>query len=288
MWLAGILAGAFVLWCVVVWIRDTNRFVTREYRVVVKGLKKPFQFLLLSDLHNKTYGPGNKRLADAINRIPVDAILVAGDMYTSREHAGFSGAEALFSQIAGKCPIYYANGNHEQKTRVKKEDFGTLYEDYWKRMEKLGIEPLINSRVLLAEYGIDLCGLEIGREYFKRFRKRPLPPKYLEEQLGKRREGVCQILLAHNPDYFPEYADWGADVVLSGHVHGGVVRLPFLGGVLSPALRLFPKYDGGLFREGSSVMILSRGLGMHTIPVRMWNPAELVVVELVPGEKEKM
>ena len=82
--------------------------------------------------------------------------------------------------------------------------------------------------------------------------------------------------------YFPAYAEWGADLVLSGHVHGGIMRLPLLGGVISPTLRLFPRYDGGLFQEGGSTMILGRGLGSHTIPIRIFNPGELVVVELEP------
>ena len=77
---------------------------------------------------------------------------------------------------------------------------------------------------------------------------------YLKRLLGKPSAGEYNILIAHNPDYFPAYAEWGADLVLSGHVHGGIMRLPLLGGVLSPALRLFPKYDGGLFQEGGSTI----------------------------------
>ena len=103
---------------------------------------------------------------------------------------------------------------------------------------------------------------------------------YLAGILGAPETDTYTILIAHNPDYFPEYAAWGADLVLSGHVHGGIARLPLLGGVLSPAYRLFPKYDGGMFRENNSIMILGRGLGTHTIPVRFLNPGELVVVEL--------
>ena len=88
--------------------------------------------------------------------------------------------------------------------------------------------------------------------------------------------------MAHNPDYFEEYAAWGADLVLSGHVHGGMMRLPILGGVVSPAFKLFPKYDGGLFQQGKSTMILSRGLGMHTIPIRIFNPGELILLKICP------
>lgn len=89
-------------------------------------------------------------------------------------------------------------------------------------------------------------------------------------------------MIAHNPEYFPAYAEWGADLVLSGHVHGGLMRLPFLGGVIAPSMKLFPKYDGGVFEEHGSTMILSRGLGTHTLPIRIFNPGELVVIRLTP------
>ncbi len=89
-----------------------------------------------------------------------------------------------------------------------------------------------------------------------------------------------QILIAHNPQYFKEYAGWGADLTLSGHVHGGIVRLPLLGGVVSPSLALFPKYSGGRYQQAGRTMILSRGLGTHTINVRMFNPGEVSLIEI--------
>ena len=104
--------------------------------------------------------------------------------------------------------------------------------------------------------------------------------EYLEGLLPEGRQDCFQILLAHNPDYFPAYAAWGADLVLSGHLHGGVIRLPLLGGVISPRLHLFPHYDGGKFTCGNSTMIVSRGLGMHTIPFRFNNPGELVDITI--------
>ncbi len=144
----------------------------------------------------------------------------------------------------------------------------------------MGIQPLVNSHVLLAEYGIAVYGLEMDKFYYKRFRIPSMAPAYLEGILGEPMGGYYNILLAHNPDFFPRYAAWGADLVLSGHVHGGVARVPFWGkGIISPGYRLFPRYDGGIFREGKSVMVLSRGLGMHTIPVRLFNPGELWVVD---------
>ena len=120
------------------------------------------------------------------------------------------------------------------------------------------------------------------RMYYKRFRKIKMEDTYLKDVIGTPKKDVYEILLAHNPEYFEEYAAWGADLVLSGHVHGGIMRLPVLGGVISPKLVLFPKYDGGRFEEKNATMILSRGLGMHTLPIRIFNPAELVVIHLLP------
>ena len=107
----------------------------------------------------------------------------------------------------------------------------------------------------------------------------------LIQTLGEPCAEKYTVLLAHNPDFFPVYAEWGADLVLSGHVHGGMVRIPGWKGVVSPNIRFFPKYDGGKFEEGKSTMILSRGLGMHTIPVRLFNPGELIVIDFMKEQE---
>ena len=104
------------------------------------------------------------------------------------------------------------------------------------------------------------------------------------EVIDAKGKGTCSGIkdsLTLIPDNTQFMLIW-CDLVLSGHVHGGIMRLPFLGGVISPTLRLFPRYDGGLFREDGSTMILGRGLGSHTIPIRIFNPGELIVVDLEP------
>ena len=112
---------------------------------------------------------------------------------------------------------------------------------------------------------------------------------YLQGLLGNARKDNYVILLAHNPDFFSEYARWGADLTISGHVHGGIARVPFWGkGVISPSLRLFPEYDGGIFEQGGAKMLLSRGLGTHTIPVRLFNPGELWVVDFTAKGKSEI
>ena len=162
-----------------------------------------------------------------------------------------------------------------------------MTERYEEALQKIGIRRLVNEHTVLEESGICIYGSEIDKLYYKRFGIQPMDPEYLKSLLGQPSAEKYTILIAHNPDYFPKYADWGADLVLAGHVHGGMVRVPIWGkGVVSPNVRLFPKYDGGEFTLGKTRMLLSRGLGMHTIPIRLFNPGEVLEVDLLPGGEE--
>ena len=279
--LIGLLCAAAVFFlCAALY--DSNRFAVREYHIRCRGLKRKYRFVMLSDLHNKCYGKHNEKLLAAIEEQKPESILIAGDMLTSETPERFGPALELVEKLAERYPVYYANGNHEYRMKTEEAHYGTGYRRYHARLERKGVVFLENDSVLLPEAGIRIYGVEIGREYYKKLKGTPMDGRYLKKLLGKPSKGDYHILIAHHPDYFTAYADWGADLVLSGHVHGGIMRLPLLGGVISPTLRLFPKYDGGLFQEGSSTMILGRGLGSHTIPIRIFNPGELVVAELEP------
>ena len=266
--------------CVI--IRDMNRFVVAPYEIRSRKIKKKYTFVMLSDLHNKSCGIRNDRLIKAVVDCHPDSIITAGDMYTSKKGTGFDNALALLEALSNRFPVYIANGNHESKTQIKPDDFDNMYGQFVDRLASLGLRPLVNERLALPEINIDLCGLQIGQEYFGHFTKKEMTETYMDKLVGKANRDCFQILIAHNPVYFKKYADWGADLVLSGHIHGGVVRLPWLGGVISPTATFFPKYDGGRFQEGTSTMILGRGLSTHTLPIRMWNPGEIVLVTLLP------
>lgn len=266
-----------LLW-VMIW--DTNRFVVRKYSFRSDKLKKDCRIVFLSDLHNKEYGAGNEKLLQAIGELAPDLILAGGDMLKAKPGASFEKAVAFLLKCGKKYPVYHALGNHEYRAGIYPENYGTMYQDYRESFRDSSIRFLDNESVSLPDFGIRLTGLTIDREYYKRFGKRKMREGYLEETVGKADSSSCQILLAHNPEYFPDYGGWRPDLVLAGHVHGGVVRIPGFKGLVSPSLLPFPHYDGGLFEEHGSRMIISRGLGMHTIPVRLFNPGELVVVEL--------
>lgn len=272
--------AVIVLFFIIVMIIDCNRFVIREYTCVSDKLQKDGKFILLSDLHNKSFGKNNEKLLKAIEKENPDAILIAGDMYTSAKGEDNMPSAEFVSRLAKKYPVYYGNGNHEHKTRLHTEIFDNMYGKYMEKVKGAGTVVLVNEKVTLPAYNMDIYGLEIERSYYKKFVSRHMEESYLEELLGKVNEDRFNLLIAHNPDYFDTYVEWGADLTVSGHVHGGLMVLPVLGGVISPRLCLFPHYDGGRFEKSGKEMILSRGLGTHTLPIRIFNPGELVVIHL--------
>ncbi len=273
--LAGI--AAFFLGVMAV---DCNRFVVRKYKCKSQALRKEGRIVLLSDLHNKSFGEGNRRLLAAIDGLSPDLILIAGDMYTSNKNGDIRTAEEFVCALACKYPVFYGNGNHEYRTKLFPDVYGTMYTDFTKGIKKAGVRHLVNEKVYLPAFNMNIYGLEIGRDYYGKFKNNRMDTDYLEGLLGKPDRTGFTVMIAHNPDYFKAYADWGADLVVSGHVHGGLMRIPFLGGVISPSLRLFPRFDGGQFEEGKAQMVLGRGLGTHTLPIRIFNPGELVVIDL--------
>lgn len=273
----------FVFALVLVWVMlfDGNRFVIRRHTIKHEKIKNKYRAVVLSDLHNKRFGKNNALLIEAIDAQKPDGIWIAGDILTARPGKSMEPAIELLTALAKKYPIFYANGNHEHRLKLYPETYGDMAEKYAEALTQIGIQPLVNEQRLLEKENIRIYGAEIDREYYKRFTIPDMRREYLTEIMG---EPICEnyvVLLAHNPDFFPVYAEWGADLVLSGHVHGGMVRIPGWKGVVSPNVRLFPKYDGGTFEEGKSTMILSRGLGMHTIPVRLFNPGELIVIDFM-------
>ena len=282
--------AVFILYCMIETARELRDFRLTKYRICspkLNGIRGTKKIIFLSDLHNRMYGKENERLLQAIDEIRPDMILIAGDILTAKPKASLETAVDLLTKLAGKYPIYYGNGNHEHRLKLYPENYGDMAERYEEALQKIGIRRLVNEHTVLEESGICIYGSEIDKLYYKRFGIQPMDPEYLKSLLGQPSAEKYTILIAHNPDYFPKYADWGADLVLAGHVHGGMVRVPIWGkGVVSPNVRLFPKYDGGEFTLGKTRMLLSRGLGMHTIPIRLFNPGEVLEVDLLPGGEE--
>ena len=276
-----LVTAIIVLFIGIIW-HDMHHFVIRTYELNSQKLQHDLRICLLSDLHGKDYGHSNQALLAAIDKAGPEMILVAGDMITfgQKDRSGYDNAINLLTALSRKYPVYLSNGNHEYKLDEYAENIGNFYSQYADKLEAAGVRILRNESVAVPDLNICISGLEMDPYYYRRFYKHKMMENYLTDTIGRTSKDLFQILIAHNPMYFEEYAAWGADLTVSGHVHGGIIRLPFLGGVISPALILFPKYDGGKYDIADKTLILSRGLGTHSIPVRMFNPGEMVLIDL--------
>lgn len=280
--IAVVAVGLLLAALLAVGIIDGNRFEVVKEEFFLSGLSQKCRFVLISDLHNQVYGNKNEKLIHTIKNINPDFIVVAGDLVTSEEKEDMTPGIELIQILSRDYKIYYGLGNHESKIKNCPERFGNQYHFLKSSLTNKNVCLLENESVEIPKYNIQITGLELDLKYFAHFRKCAMEQGYLQQMIAKPIKDKCNLLIAHNPDYFEEYAQWGADLVVSGHVHGGIMKLPFLGGVLAPSLRIFPKYDGGVYKEGKTVMLLGRGLGSHTIKLRFFNPAQLYEVTLKP------
>lgn len=265
--------------------REQKGFRITRYPVTSKklnGLQKERTVIFLSDLHNKEYGEKNAVLVEALRKERPDLILVGGDMLVGKKGYTCRPALDLIRQLPELAPVYCANGNHEQRMKKNPKDYGDIYRRYKTELTRAGVHFLENDSACVQWDGSRICisGLEIPEACYEQFSREPLTISEIQERVGNADPEVFQILLAHNPVYFNTYRKWGADLVLSGHLHGGIVRIPGIGGVITPQFRLFPKYSGEMKQKENAYIAVSKGLGTHTVNIRFCNPAELVVLKL--------
>ena len=286
--MAAVICIGLILVTIISFIENRTLHVTR-YKITSPKLPKELhgkKIVVLADLHNACFGKENEKLLARIYEETPEAVLAAGDMIIGEPEGDITVPVHLLQKLSEKYPIYYAKGNHELKAYAEPEVYGDLWERYKSAIQNY-VHFLDNEMVELSLNGeqeplkppVRIIGLDIDHKYYERFRREPMEQEYLKEVLGTCDTSVYNILIAHHPAYFPAYSEWGADLVLSGHLHGGMVRLPLLGGMVSPMVQFFPKYDRGRFEEENSTMLLSGGLGSHTFKIRVNNLPELVVIE---------
>lgn len=266
-----------------------KKFRTVHYTVHTDKIKdaRGARFIVLADLHGMEFGQNNEELLRAVDKYRPDGILLAGDMIVRREAGSFQTAADLLKKLVLQYPVYYALGNHEYFLYGADPDENALvqeYREYEDELKKAGVHFLHNEseKIQIGKTDLRVYGLEIPRIYYKKPHSPRLQVEEVEELIGKASEDCLNVLLAHNPKYGNAYFQWGADLILSGHYHGGAVRLTRHRGVISPQFQLFPAFCCGDFHRGQQHMLVSAGIGEHTIPVRVHNPRELLVVDLKP------
>lgn len=259
--------------------RENKKISFSSYRIKDKRLKKNAKIVMISDLHNACYGEKNSELLHVVETISPDLILVAGDVIVGKTGLSVDTGVDFLNSLGESFPVFVGKGNHEMRTSIY-EKYGDMWETLYERT-KDKVHWLINDSIYLADYNMTIYGLDMKPEYYRRFKKLYMDSAYLEEELQKPDKRSYNILIGHDPDYFEEYAAWGADLCVSGHVHGGLIIIPHLGGLISPMIKFFPKYYKGVYNIGDSHMIVSAGMGLHTLKIRVNNEPDLVTINLV-------
>lgn len=262
-----------------------QNFRLKSYVVKSDKLKKEkVRLHFLSDLHGLSFECPMK----VIRQQKPDVIVIGGDMVTGCSRESLEAAAKLVEELSAAYPVYYAFGNHEQKM------FLAWDEERERDAEEEALYQLLNEKTTVLDNSRCVCrvkgeqvefgGLTLEHTYYNK----PLPKKLHAEHIGQllgeaQEKAAYQVLLAHNPYHGDAYFEYGSDLILSGHYHGGVWRFGENYGLISTHFHPFPRYCCGRFERGAQNMIVSGGLGGHTVRVRIRNPREIIEVDVCPA-----
>lgn len=265
--LTALLAAGFLLW-------GNCSLQTTETALVSPALPPAFDGLRiveLADLHGRVFGRGSRRLLAAVRRAEPDLICIDGDLFD--EHTDLAMLPPLLRGLCASAPVYYVTGNHEWRVPGLRGILAqmracgvTVLQDDW-RVLRRGEDALIVAGT------DDPCGPA----------ERKTPAELIADIRAEAGEAAFLLLLAHRNDQLPQWSALGVQAVLAGHCHGGVVRLPFVGGLFGTDRRLFPAWDAGLYRQGETALYVSRGLGYTNVHFRLFNRPEVAVIVLRRG-----
>ena len=240
-----------------------------------------FKIVQLSDFHSQGYRNTTEDIINKVKDINPDIIVMTGDM-VSWDIEDIEEVKILIKSLAELYPIYYIDGNHEHLAEILRPGKYVAFIEF---MKELGVATIKNDYIEIykGDKSINLYGINLPLDgatglYVNKFQ---LEKNYVEKTLPEANEEKFNILLAHTPTFIKQYSQWGADLVLCGHMHGGIVRIPFTNiGLLSPERTIFPKYAAGKFKVNGSIMIVNRGIGGSSFDLRLFNNPEITVITL--------
>lgn len=241
-------------------------------RYEVKSQKLPesfdgFKIVQLSDLHGAEFGEDGMGLVEKVKELEPDIIALTGDFVT--DEGDLAAVEKLAARLVKLCPVYFISGNHE---------FGSgLAVKVRNILERAGVKYLSNEYLTISrgEDEILLGGVEDPLAYADM-----LSPDELAQKMNDAAPDAFKILLGHRNYWMTEYPELPVDLIFCGHAHGGLIRIPGVGGLIGTDRRLFPDFDAGEYNNGRYTLIVSRGLG-NSVPIpRIFNRPEIVCVEL--------
>ena len=268
---------AIFLLALIIWIVWGNKALElNTYNITGNDIPKEFdgfRIAQVSDLHNAEMGKDNEKLISMLVDVEPDIIVITGDMIDSR-NTKVDVALNFAEQAVKIAPCYYVTGNHE--ARVDE------YRDLKDGLIELGVTVLEDAKtqIVLSGESITLVGVDdpsFQTDYLFGDDETVMNSE-LNELISE--EDGYVILLSHRPELFDTYMENKVDLIFSGHAHGGQFRIPFIGGVVAPNQGVFPKYDAGIYSEGDTNMVVSRGVGNSIIPFRINNRPEVILIEL--------
>lgn len=233
---------------------------------------KNFKILQLSDMHNKYYGEKQNKLINKIEEVNPNIVVITGDMVNSRD-TSYTNFFEVIENISNKYPIYYVLGNHEED--LSSENLSKII----KKLEENNVKVLNNEmqNITIGNNSINIYGLSKQLKVKDDIIQNK---EVMDKLLNNIDKQSFNILLIHNPLYFKEYEKYDIDLILSGHVHGGIIRLPVLGAMLSPNVSFFPEYNKGEYVINNSKLIVSAGIGIGRMPIRIFNNLDIPVITL--------
>lgn len=253
---------------------SSNAITTSAYNLQTDEIATSLHFVFISDLHNKEFGKNNSRLIEKIKNESPDFIAVGGDMVTNN-YADEKILKSTLTQLAEIAPTYCILGNHELYL-ANTMDFETI-------INSTGAELLDNEVIHFEKDNetIVIGGMSDFPFYEFNGPEYNVPERYFWDEFVKEAEEHYSILLHHQPEYLENlFADTKIDLVVCGHTHGGLIRIPFVGGVVSPNQALFPKYDMGEYQLHDTTMIISSGMSNSNFVPRINNPPEICVIDV--------
>lgn len=275
-----IIAVVIIIAAIIMIKIENKKYRITEYTYATDKVSREIVLAVISDLHNYVYGNDNDSLINSLEKIAPDYVISAGDMIEDGKCAASpKGTIEFLKRLSEHFKFIYGCGNHEWKLMAWS---GKLNDEFKQGIKDGKIDPVNNRVIEFEKDNINVYGLNLEREYFKKVVLNQVSVKHMEELIGKPQQDRLNILIGHNPDQFDAYTKWGADMVLSGHIHGGIIATPWHRGMISPRFVLFPKYDWGVYNKDNTTMFLSRGLGNHTVHVRIFNRAEIMVIKILP------
>lgn len=269
-WLMAVLIVFIGLAWWIVW--GNTALMVSEYTVTSDRLPagfSGFRIAQISDLHNAVFGENNEDVLMLLADTRPDIIVMTGDLVDANR-TDLAVGLAFAKAAQNIAPTYYVTGNHEAGLASRKALLSDLAD--------LGVTVLSNKSILLEQNGDCLLVMGLHDSNFFAGDAETIVRENL--QVLKPQDETYTVLLAHRPEFFAVYEESSVDLVFSGHAHGGQVRLPILGGLYAPGQGVLPRYDAGLYTEGCTTMVVSRGLGNSRFPLRVNNRPEIVVVEL--------